>query len=153
MTIDPKTTEAGWFRRMQREQAELEARYEAIGQAWIDSRIPTFVLKTPDWQTGWHILHNWLGLHDFRGRDPKAWESICARSWPNAETSWFQEIHIYSHMHSPTRGHNMEHAAIEEEGTRAILAWWQKIQSKETAVSADPTTICETGPERWPAIE
>ena len=128
---------------MQREQAELEARYEAIGQAWTDSGIPTFVLKTPDWQTGWRVLLDWLRLHDFRASDPKAWESICAVSWPNAGTAWANEIHIFSHMHSPTGGHNLEHVTVEEEGTRAILAWWQEIQSKETTVSADQTTVCE----------
>jgi hypothetical protein len=71
-------------------------------------------------------LHDWLGLHDFRGSDPEAWESICAVSWPNAGTAWANEIHIFSHMHSPKGGHNLEHVTVEEEGTRAILAWWQR---------------------------
>jgi hypothetical protein len=114
-----------WLSRIQHEQAELEARYKSIDQAWQDSGIPRFVLETPDWQTGWRILHDWLGLHDFRARDAKAWESIVALSWPNAKTSWVNEIHIFSHMHNSTGSHSPEHAVIEEEGTRAILAWWR----------------------------
>jgi hypothetical protein len=39
MSADPKATAP-------------DARYEAINQAWRDSGIPTFVLKTPDWQAG-----------------------------------------------------------------------------------------------------
>ena len=40
--------------------AELDARYEAIGKAWLDSGIPTYVLQTPDWQSGWQVLLDWL---------------------------------------------------------------------------------------------
>jgi hypothetical protein len=122
VTADP--TGESLIDRWRREDAELEARYTAIDRAWDDSGIPTYVLQTPDWQSGWRVLHDWLGRHDFRGRDPEAWEKVVAGSWPKAKTSWFTEIHMFSHMHSPYRGHHSAHVAIEEEGARAILAWW-----------------------------
>jgi hypothetical protein len=37
-----------------------------------------------------------------------------------------REVHIISHSWSPEQGHNLKHVAIEEEGARAILAWWKE---------------------------
>ena len=112
--------------QVRREMSDLEARYEAINRAWRESGIPAFVLQTPNWQSGWQALLDWLKPYDIRSRDPEAWESIIANSRPSAKTTWENEIHIFSHFHSPVSGHCLEHVTIEEEGTRAILAWWQE---------------------------
>jgi hypothetical protein len=111
--------------QIHRQMKELDARYTAINRSWEDSGIPTFVLQTPDWQTGWRVLLDWLAKYDFRGGDPNVWEDVVARSRPRAETSWAHEVHIFSHMHCPhPGGHSPAHAAIEEEGAHAILTWW-----------------------------
>jgi hypothetical protein len=125
---DTTSDEEYWTRR-RREFAELEVRYEAINKAWVDSGIPVFVLQTPDWQDGWRALHDWLKPHFIRTHDLKLWESTTVH-WPHQKTAWEKEIHIISHVYSPGAGHCPEHATIEEEGTRAILAWWNERSAK-----------------------
>jgi hypothetical protein len=107
------------------EKAGLEARYEAINKAWQDSGIPVFVLQTPDWQSGWRALHDWLKPHGIRAYGLKIWEGN-TDYWPHSKTAWATEIHIFAHMYNPGSSHSPEHATIEEEGMRAIVAWWNE---------------------------
>ena len=123
---DNQNTASDWRCRLQIAQGELDARYEAINQAWSDSGIPVSVLDTPHWQNGWRILHDWVGRHDPRGRDPEAWKNIVAASRPKAGATWAKEVHIFSHIHNKGGSHSPAHATLEEEGAQAILAWWQE---------------------------
>jgi hypothetical protein len=117
-----------YLARVHRESAELEARYEAINKAWQDSGIPVFVRQTPDWPDGWRVLNAWLKPHFIR-RSGLEWGSS-TETRPHSKTAWASEIHIFAHMNSPRAGHCPEHAAIEEEGAQAILAWWNERSAK-----------------------
>lgn len=103
--------------------ADLDARYAAINKAWRSSGIPAAVLQTPDWESGWQVLHAWLKPHFIRTFSLKVWEDA-APYRPRAKTTWTEEVHIFSHMHSPVEGHCAEHASLEEEGAHAIIGWW-----------------------------
>ena len=49
--------------RINRDLAELAARYDSIKQMWEASDMPTDVMKTPDWQSGWRVLLGWIERH------------------------------------------------------------------------------------------
>jgi hypothetical protein len=53
-------TDQEFWAEVRRKEAELEARYEGINQAWLASEIPCFVRETPDWQSGWQVMLDWL---------------------------------------------------------------------------------------------
>src|SRR4051812_6666404 len=95
----------------------MTARYGALNQAWIDSAIPPFVLQTPDWRSGWDVLLDWVCSKT--GDSNRNWSA-------NLGSLWAKEIHIFSHVLQSSGGHSNEHAALEEEGMRAILAWWKE---------------------------
>jgi hypothetical protein len=123
--IWPTMTDQEFWAEVRRKQAELDARYEAINQAWLTSEISCFVRETPDWQSGWKVLLDLLKPYDTRPlaekSDPKN------KYWPNSKTSWGQEVHIFSHTYNAAGyGHHHVQAALEEEFQRAILAWWKE---------------------------
>lgn len=109
------------------DRTELDARYERINQTWADSEIPDFVLSTPDWQSGWEVLLGWVSRH-VSGTD-WPWPPQDRRPLTNAR--WSNEVHIFSHMiNRGVGGHSAGHVAIEEEGTRLILEWWNERPGK-----------------------
>jgi len=104
-------------------RTELDARYERINQAWAGSEIPDFVLSTPDWQSGWKVLLGWVSRH-VAGTD---WPWPPQDRSPLTNARWSNEVHIFSHMiNRGVGGHSAGHVAIEEEGTRLILEWWNE---------------------------
>jgi hypothetical protein len=52
-------TDQEFWAEVRRKEAELEARYAAINRAWLDSEIPPYVWKTPDWRGGWAAYLDW----------------------------------------------------------------------------------------------
>jgi hypothetical protein len=112
-----------YLQKLTNDRVELDARYERIDQAWARSEMPDFVLDTPDWQSGWEVLLGWLGRHVAGTAWP--WPPQDSRPFRNAR--WSNEVHIFSHMiNSGVGGHGAGHVAIEEEGTRLILEWWNE---------------------------
>lgn len=112
---------------MRSDRTELDARYERIYQAWASSDIPSSVLDTPDWQNGCQIMIDWYSGHMARLGYPTKGDYR-----PSYHATWANEVHIFSHMIHLDGGHSLEHAAIEEEGTRLVLEWWA-VQVRATA--------------------
>jgi hypothetical protein len=111
-----------------REQAALDACYDAINRMWQFSGVPDLVLQTPDWQEGWRALLDWVGLYNARFYTPKEWESVCADTRPKTTATWAQEVHIFSHQfhrYLGYDGHSPEHVKIEKEGLQTVVAWWR----------------------------
>jgi hypothetical protein len=110
--------------RINRDLAELAARYDSIKQMWEASDIPTDVMKTPDWQSGWRVLLGWIERHWPERWDP-AFSPLTRDARPFASAWWANEVHIFSHWLLPG-GHTPRHADLEEEATRLILQWWNE---------------------------
>jgi hypothetical protein len=94
----------------------LDDRYELINAAWGETDLPARIFDTPDWEFGHQLLVDWF--------DGRLGMPIGREARPYHHDTWGLLVHIMSHILSPIRGHCVEHVAIEEEGTRLILAWW-----------------------------
>jgi hypothetical protein len=123
---DVAMTDDDYWAAVRRELAELEERYERISQAWANSEIPQFVRDTPDWQSGWKIVQDWVYRHATR----LGWPNASAPLQASTRAVWCHEVHIMSHMFNEGGGHSAKHAAIEEEGTRLVLEWWNALQEQ-----------------------
>jgi hypothetical protein len=111
--------------------------YHSINQQWDDTTLPQAIYQTPNWQAGWLVIGYWVMSHDDRitlswwdSRPPRRYpysqvEGYDAR-WELWENTWAREVHIWSHClpHGGGVGHSLQHAKVEAEGTRLILAWW-----------------------------
>ena len=120
-----------WQAKFERERAELDERYAQINRMWTNSGMPVWVSDTPDWQSGWRVLQGWLRGRGWPPSLGAAFDAplVHANGWPVAGSPywsgrWDREVHIFSHCLSPVPGHHMEHAALEEEGVRLVLEWW-----------------------------
>jgi hypothetical protein len=116
------TSNEEWTRQIDRDLAELRDRYERINRMWTHTDLPAVVRQTPNWEDGWRVLEAWVCRHQDM---PPPTPSNSFR--PRLDTTWEREVHIFSHyLHA--QGHTVGHAAIEEEGTRLVLEWWNERQ-------------------------
>ncbi len=106
---------------------DLDARYDRINQQWAASGIPLRIFDTPDWQSGWDVLMDWVYQLMERADFTNARSLEPVR--PSYHATWLNEVHIFSHMwNRGVGGHSLDHIAIEEEGARLVLEWWSDKQ-------------------------
>jgi hypothetical protein len=105
--------------------AELRDHHERFDRMSTDTDLPVLVRQTPNWEDGWRVLEAWVCRHP--DLPPGGWAGGSFR--PRYDTTWAREVHIFSHYLHALRGdsgHTLRHAAIEEEGTRLVLEWWNE---------------------------
>jgi hypothetical protein len=126
-----------WDRRI----AELADHYNRLAKLWAGSDLPHSIWKTPDWESGYSLLLDWYECRSkqldwpsgrtskerffgWPSRQPPLGQERDHR--PSYEATWAHEVHVFSHILNPDSGHSLRHAAIEEEGARLVLQWWNE---------------------------
>jgi hypothetical protein len=54
------TSNEDWRARFEREAAEQADHYARIDRMWTESDLPSSIWKTPDWESGYDLLLDWL---------------------------------------------------------------------------------------------